>query len=258
MNTDTALARARFSTPQWPIAKHGIAGTRVALFLHGNPDVVLYLAQHHPACGAGRALHRARPDRLRPIGQAGYRLPVLPTMSAISMPSSRRTASASAYLVAQDWGTALAFHLAARRPEFVRGLAFMEFIRPMPTWEDFHQVAAGARDVPQVQDTGRGRGDDPRGKRLRGARPAGLDQAQAERRRDGCLSRAVSDAAVAPAHLGVAERIADRRRTARRPCATRGGACGARGLALPQAAVRRRSGRPGLAGLRREVRRRPV
>jgi haloalkane dehalogenase len=43
----------------------------------------------------------------------------------------------SAYVVAQDWGTALAFHLAARRPEFVRGLAFMEFIRPMPTWDDF-------------------------------------------------------------------------------------------------------------------------
>ena len=43
----------------------------------------------------------------------------------------------SAYLVAQDWGTALAFHLAARKPEFVRGLAFMEFIRPIPTWDDF-------------------------------------------------------------------------------------------------------------------------
>jgi len=43
----------------------------------------------------------------------------------------------SAYLVAQDWGTALAFHLAERRPDFVRGLAFMEFIRPIPTWEEF-------------------------------------------------------------------------------------------------------------------------
>src|SRR3954471_3737557 len=52
----------------------------------------------------------------------------------------------SAYLVAQDWGTALAFHLAARRPDFVRGLAFMEFIRPMPTWEDFHHSPA-ARDT---------------------------------------------------------------------------------------------------------------
>jgi haloalkane dehalogenase len=44
----------------------------------------------------------------------------------------------SAYVVAHDWGSALAFHPAARRPQFVRGLAFMEFIRPMPTWDDFH------------------------------------------------------------------------------------------------------------------------
>ncbi len=43
----------------------------------------------------------------------------------------------SAYLVAQDWGTALAFHLAARRPKLVRGLVFMEFTRPIPTWEEF-------------------------------------------------------------------------------------------------------------------------
>ena len=52
----------------------------------------------------------------------------------------------SAYLVAQDWGTALAFHLAARRPQLVRGLAFMEFIRPMRDWSDFHQHEA-ARDT---------------------------------------------------------------------------------------------------------------
>lgn len=43
------------------------------------------------------------------------------------------------FLVAQDWGTALAFHLARRRPQIVRGLAFMEFIHPMASWADFHQ-----------------------------------------------------------------------------------------------------------------------
>jgi haloalkane dehalogenase len=43
----------------------------------------------------------------------------------------------SAYLVTQDWGSGLAFHLAERRPGFVRGLAFMEFIHPFPTWEVF-------------------------------------------------------------------------------------------------------------------------
>jgi haloalkane dehalogenase len=52
----------------------------------------------------------------------------------------------SAYLVAQDWGTALAFHLAARRPGLVRGLAFMEFIRPLPTWGEFHQTPQ-AREI---------------------------------------------------------------------------------------------------------------
>jgi len=62
----------------------------------------------------------------------------------------------SAYLVAQDWGTALAFHLAARRKEFVRGLAFMEFIRPMPTWDDFHQVPAARETFRKFRMPGEG------------------------------------------------------------------------------------------------------
>ena len=52
----------------------------------------------------------------------------------------------SAYLVAQDWGAALAIHLAARRPDFVRGLAFMEFVRPIPTWDEFLRGGA-AREI---------------------------------------------------------------------------------------------------------------
>ena len=63
------------------------------------------------------------------------------------MHSSNSLGINSAYLVAQDWGTALAFHLAARRPDFVRGLAFMEFIRPMPTWAGFHHT-----EVAEEQD----------------------------------------------------------------------------------------------------------
>jgi haloalkane dehalogenase len=62
----------------------------------------------------------------------------------------------TAYLVAQDWGTALAFHLAARRPEFVRGLAFMEFIRPMPSWEDVHQSAAAREIFRKLRTPGEG------------------------------------------------------------------------------------------------------
>jgi haloalkane dehalogenase len=44
-------------------------------------------------------------------------------------------------IVAQDWGTALAFHRASRFPESILGLAFMEFIRPFPSWDAFHQRA---------------------------------------------------------------------------------------------------------------------
>lgn len=51
-----------------------------------------------------------------------------------------------AYVVAQDWGTALAFELAARRPSFVCGMGFMEFIRPFKSWNEFHQVQQ-ARDT---------------------------------------------------------------------------------------------------------------
>lgn len=43
------------------------------------------------------------------------------------------------FLVAQDWGTALAFHFAALNREKVLGLAFMEYIRPAETYEAFHQ-----------------------------------------------------------------------------------------------------------------------
>lgn len=42
-------------------------------------------------------------------------------------------------ILAQDWGTALAFHHASRRPQGMLGLAFMEFIRPFADWDSFHQ-----------------------------------------------------------------------------------------------------------------------
>jgi haloalkane dehalogenase len=48
--------------------------------------------------------------------------------------------------MAQDWGTALAFHLATRQPALVRGLVFLEFVRPMAGWSDFHQTGA-AREL---------------------------------------------------------------------------------------------------------------
>lgn len=113
-------------------------GFPVALFLHGNPTSSYIWRNIMPHVAP--VAHCVAPDLIG-FGQSGkpdiaYRfedhvryLDAFIAAAGIS----------SAYLVAQDWGTALAFHLAARRPDFVRGFAFMEFIRPMPSWDDFGQ-----------------------------------------------------------------------------------------------------------------------
>src|SRR5271154_5703636 len=111
----------------------------VALFLHGNPTSSYIWRNILPLVAP--AAHCIAPDLIG-FGQSGkpdieYRffdhvhyLDAFLDHAGIS----------SAYVVAHDWGSGLAFHLAARRPEFIRGLAFMEFIRPMPSWNDFHAV----------------------------------------------------------------------------------------------------------------------
>src|SRR6202035_1170185 len=114
----------------------GDPGAPTVLFLHGNPTSSYIWRNVIPLVAP--IAHCIAPDLIG-FGQSGkpdiaYRfadhvryLDAFLAEAGIS----------SAYVVAQDWGTALAFHLAARKPEFVRGLAFMEFIRPIPTWDDF-------------------------------------------------------------------------------------------------------------------------
>src|SRR5580704_15880020 len=111
-----------------------------ALFLHGNPTSS-YVWRHVLPLVAPVA-HCIAPDLIG-FGQSGkpeieYRfadhvryLDAFLDQAGIS----------SAFVIAQDWGTALAFHVAARRPQFIRGLAFMEFIRPMSGWSEFHPDA---------------------------------------------------------------------------------------------------------------------
>jgi haloalkane dehalogenase len=133
----------------------GIADAPVALFLHGNPTSshiwrnILPLVTPVAHCIAPDLIgfgQSGKPDiSYRFFDQVRY-LDALIDSLGIS----------SAYLVAQDWGTALAFHLAARRPDFVRGLAFMEFIRPMPSWEDFHQSEAARETFRKFRTPGQG------------------------------------------------------------------------------------------------------
>lgn len=123
----------------------GPADAPLAVFLHGNPTSS-YIWRHiiSEVAPAARCI---APDLIG-FGQSGkpdieYRFAdhiryLDAFLDALKI--------SSAYLVCQDWGTALAFERAARKPEFVRGLAFMEFIRPFADWSDFHQVS-GAREL---------------------------------------------------------------------------------------------------------------
>jgi haloalkane dehalogenase len=117
------------------------AGKSVALFLHGNPTSSYIWRNVIPhVAPVARCI---APDLIG-FGQSGkpdiaYRFTdhvryLDAFLDALGI--------GSAYIVAQDWGTGLAFHLAARRSEFVRGLAFMEFIRPTPSWDEFLQHPA--------------------------------------------------------------------------------------------------------------------
>ena len=85
---------------------------------------------------AGGALHRTGSYRVWPSGKPDIEYRVADHVRYLDAFLDHAGIS-SAFVVAQDWGTALAFLLAARRPEFIRGLAFMEFIRPLPSWEGF-------------------------------------------------------------------------------------------------------------------------
>ena len=114
------------------------SGGRTALFLHGNPtssyiwrNIIPHVAPSARCIapdliGYGQS---GKPDiEYRFVDHVRYLDAFLDGLNLHEI-----------VLVAQDWGTALAFHFAARRPEAVTGLAFMEFIQPTPIWEEFHQ-----------------------------------------------------------------------------------------------------------------------
>jgi haloalkane dehalogenase len=137
---DVALTQVAVLNSTMAYREAGNPDSPTVLFLHGNPSSSYIWRNIIPLIAP--VAHCIAPDLIG-FGQSGkpdieYRFfdhvryldAFIDTMGI-----------SSAYIVAQDWGTGLAFHLAARRPEFVRALAFMEFIRPMPTWDDFHAAA---------------------------------------------------------------------------------------------------------------------
>jgi haloalkane dehalogenase len=137
IRSDVVLPQVNVLGSTMAYREAGNSEAPVALFLHGNPTSSYIWRNIIPLVAP--TAHCIAPDLIG-FGQSGkpdieYRfadhvryLDAFLDKAGIS----------SAFVIAHDWGTALAFHLAARKPEFIRGLAFMEFIWPMPTWEDFH------------------------------------------------------------------------------------------------------------------------
>ncbi|MFH9723748.1 haloalkane dehalogenase [Streptomyces sp. NPDC017254] len=112
------------------------------VFLHGNPTSSHLWRHVLPAVGGGRRLlapdligmgRSGKPDIAYDYAdQARYLEAWCEAMGLDEM-----------VLVGTDWGGSLAFDLAARHPERVRGVAFMETIlRPM-TWDEFPEKARG-------------------------------------------------------------------------------------------------------------------
>jgi haloalkane dehalogenase len=136
VNNDITLPKLSVLDSEMAYREAGPADAPVALFLHGNPTSSFIWRKIIPLVAP--VAHCIAPDLIG-FGQSGkpdiaYRIEdharYLDAFIA-------EKGISSAYLVVQDWGTALAFRLAERRPDFVRGLAFMEFVRPFPTWDEF-------------------------------------------------------------------------------------------------------------------------
>ncbi|TXI05494.1 MAG: haloalkane dehalogenase [Rhizobium sp.] len=136
MNVDISLPRLPVLDSEMAFRHAGRTDAPAVLLLHGNPTSSFIWRNIIPA--VSEVGHCIAPDLIG-FGQSGkpdidYRFEDHVRYLDAFIEEMK---IGSAYLVAQDWGTALAFHLAARRPDFVRGMAFMEFIRPIPTWEEF-------------------------------------------------------------------------------------------------------------------------
>jgi len=154
-NADIALPQRPVLGSKMAYRDAGASDAPAVRFLHGNPTSSYIWRNVIPHVAS--AAHCIAPDLIG-FGQSGKPDIAYRFTDHVRYLDAFIAASGinSAYLVAQDWGTALAFHLAARRPEFVRGLAFMEFFRLMPTWEDFHQVPAARETFKKFRMPGEG------------------------------------------------------------------------------------------------------
>ena len=155
MLSDQTLPVVRVKDSTMAYREAGEAGLPVALFLHGNPTSSFIWRHILPI--VARSARCIAPDLIG-FGQSGKPEISYRFSDHVAYLDAFLEAMGieAAYIVAQDWGTALAFELAARRPDIVKGMAFMEFIRPVPTWNDFHQSEVARETFSKLRTRGIG------------------------------------------------------------------------------------------------------
>jgi len=153
--TDIAIHHQAVLGTTMAYRETGDANRPAALFLHGNPASSYIWRNIMPHVAP--VAHCIAPD-LVGFGQSGKPDIAYRFFDHVQYLDAfiDSLGLSSAYLVAQDWGAALAYHLAARRPDFVRGLAFMEFVRPASSFEDFHQMPAAREAFRKFRTKGEG------------------------------------------------------------------------------------------------------
>jgi haloalkane dehalogenase len=129
------------------------SGTGTAfVFLHGNPSSSHLWRNVLPRVGPGRLL---APDLIG-MGRSGKPdLPYLFADHARYLDAWFDTLDlARVVLVGHDWGGALAFDWAARHPERVLGIAFLESILKPMAWDDLSPQARARSEAIRTPGTG--------------------------------------------------------------------------------------------------------
>jgi len=127
--TDVALPQVNVLGSTVAYREAGDREAPVALFLHGNPTSSYVWRNVLPHIAP--VAHCIAPDLIG-FGQSGkpdieYRVADHVRYLDAFLDHA---GILSAFVIAQDWGTALAFRLAARRPEFIRGLLLWSLFGP--------------------------------------------------------------------------------------------------------------------------------
>ena len=190
---DVSLPKLSVLNSEMAYREAGSRDAPVALFLHGNPTSSYIWRKLSRS--SRRSPIASRPTSSASVCRASPTSPIASrTTRAISTPSSQKWESAPPISWRRTGEAVSPFTSPSDGPISCAGLAFMEFIRPIPTWEEFLRGSQAREIFRKFRTPGEGEKlileDNAFVERVL---PGGMRH-KLTRRRDGGLSRAVPDA----------------------------------------------------------------